>query len=138
MSTPTDLIKAIPLFSSLSRKQLGVLAAASAIRPAEANSVIVHQDEPGTSCFLVLAGRVQIRRNNHNVAVRGEGDVIGELALLDGGPRLATVSMITRGELLEVGRDGFVKLLDSSPELARMVMLQLADRLRATTIASFE
>ena len=56
--------------------------------------------------------------------------MFGELALLDGGERLADVTMTTAGEVLEVGRAGFITLLDESTEASRTVMTQLATRLR--------
>jgi CRP-like cAMP-binding protein len=59
-----------------------------------------------------------------------EARCFGELALLDGGERLADVTMTTAGEVLEVGQAGFTTLLDESTEASRAVMTQLATRLR--------
>ena len=60
----------------------------------------------------------------------GAGAVFGELSLIDGGERAADVTMLTRGEVLEVQRAGFDRLLESSPAATRSVMEQLCERVR--------
>ena len=72
-----------------------------------------------------------VYRNGRKITDLGPGSVFGELSLLDGGERTATVVMKTRGSLLRIHQKAFDELLDSSPTVGRRLLAQLADRLRA-------
>jgi len=125
-----EIVKSIPLFGDLSKRDCTVLAKAARLRRLEAFSKIVEQGEPGESCFVLLDGGAEVVRNSERVAELSPGSVFGELSLIDGGERSASVTMLTRGEVLEVQRAGFDRLMETSPAASRSVLEQLCTRLR--------
>jgi len=133
----TALLATIPLFSGLSRRELSTIAAASRVRQVARYTKLVSQGDAGDSCFLLLDGTVEVRHDGQVVAELTGGAVFGELALLDGGERLADVIMTSIGEVLEVSRAGFDALMRESPDAARTVMAQLAARLRESEMRRF-
>lgn len=82
---------------------------------------------------MVASGTFVIVKGETKVHELGEGAVFGELALLDGAPRAATVVAATDGQLLRIPRAEFEALLDESPELARGVIRTLVGHLRGGT-----
>jgi CRP-like cAMP-binding protein len=79
---------------------------------------------------VVARGTVQVMKGSARVRAMGPGEVFGELALLDGAPRAATVVAETEAQLLRIPRAEFEALLDESPELARGVIRTLIQHLR--------
>ena len=98
---------------------------------------LVSQGDTGDTCFLLLDGTAEVRHDGHLVVELARGSVFGELALLDGGERLADVIMTSTGEVLEVRKAGFDALMRESPEAGRTVMAQLASRLRESELRRF-
>jgi CRP/FNR family transcriptional regulator, cyclic AMP receptor protein len=80
---------------------------------------------------VIIEGTATVRRNGRKVATFGPGDHFGELALLDGGPRTATVTADTPLKLLVIGQREFSGVLDEVPGLAQKVMLSLAQTIRS-------
>ena len=125
-----DILKSIPLLGGLSRRDRSALADSSRLRRLEAYTKLVKQGDPGQSCFVLVEGTAEVLRNAKRVAELSPGEVFGELSLIDGGERTADVTMLTRGEVLELQRAGFVKLLESSPAANMSVLEQLSSRVR--------
>jgi CRP/FNR family cyclic AMP-dependent transcriptional regulator len=111
-------------------KDLRALAGNARDREVESYTTLVVQGEPGDTCFVLIEGTAEVRRNSRKVAELGPGDVIGEMALIDGGDRSATVTTLTRGEVLELSGAALDALLMEAPEVARVIIAQLAGRLR--------
>ena len=132
-----DLLKTIPLFSALGRRDRLALAKTARLRRPEAFTKLVTQGTAARSCFLLLEGEVEVLRNAERIGTLTRGEVFGELSLIDGGDRSADVVMLTRGEVLEVGGEGFEQLLETSPAASRAVLEQLCSRLRALDDAAF-
>ena len=78
---------------------------------------------------MIVEGEATVAAQGREIATLGPGDAVGELALLDGGPRTATVIADTPIDLLVIGQREFAGLLDEVPGLAHKVMLNLADRM---------
>ena len=131
------LLATIPLFSGLSRRKLSTIAAASRVRQVERYTKLVSQGDTGDTCFLLLDGTAEVRHDGQLVVELARGSVFGELALLDGGERLADVIMTSTGEVLEVRKAGFDALMRESPDAVRTVMAQLASRLRESELRRF-
>jgi CRP-like cAMP-binding protein len=91
----------------------------------------MHEGRPGDAVYVVLDGEVSVRRTDQRPLTCGVGSVVGELALLDGGPRTATV--VANGEVVTVAlsRARFRKLLTSEPQVAVAIAEELARRLRS-------
>jgi CRP/FNR family transcriptional regulator, cyclic AMP receptor protein len=126
-----DLLSQVRLFSSMSRRDLQRIARASDQIDVEAGRVLVEQGKSGRECFVIIEGTATVRRNGRKVATFGPGDHFGELALLDGGPRTATVTADTPLKLLVIGQREFSGVLDEVPGLAQKVMLSLAQTIRS-------
>ncbi len=120
----------VPLFSSCSTRDLQKIARAGDEVVMPAGSVIVDQGQTGREAFVILEGTALVKRNNKKVAQLGSGAVLGELSLLDHGPRTATVVAETDVSLLVIGQRQFLGVIDEVPALAHKLMSTLAGRIR--------
>ena len=84
-------LRNVPLFSSCSTKELEKISKAGDIITLPAGSVIIDQGQTGREAFVIIDGEATVRRNGKKVTTVGSGAVLGELSLLDHGPRTATV-----------------------------------------------
>jgi CRP-like cAMP-binding protein len=96
----------------------------------KAGSLIVDQGQTGREAFVVLSGSVLVKRNGKKVGSFGPGMVVGELSLLDHGPRTATVVCETDCTLLLLDQRHFISVLDEVPALAHKLLATLASRIR--------
>jgi len=129
-SSDLDYLKAVPLFASFSKKDLRRLARAADDVDIRPGYVIVEQGRPGHGFYLIIEGTATVKRNNRKVATLGPGEYFGELALLDRGPRNATVVADTPMRLLVLGPREFGGVIDEVPGLARKLLTSMAQRLR--------
>ena len=130
MSQLTDHLLRVPLFSGCSPKDLERLARATDEVRLDAGTTMTRQGDIGREAFVLLEGEAEVQRDGTTVARVGPGSVIGELALLDGGPRSATVVATTPVEVLVLTRPAFNAVLDEIPTLAHRLLVTLAHRLR--------
>ncbi len=96
---------------------------------------VVAEGAPGDAFYLVVRGTATVRRNRRKAAVLGPGDYFGELALLDGGPRTATVVAdepveLLAIELLAIERGPFARVLEEVPAVGQKLLVTMAARLR--------
>jgi CRP-like cAMP-binding protein len=91
--------------------------------------VLANQDEPGDAFYLLVSGTAVVRRNGRKLREMGPGDFFGEVALLDGGPRSATVQTLGPATLFVIHPKDFASLL-VVPSIARKLLVGLAGRLR--------
>ncbi|MCB1038982.1 MAG: cyclic nucleotide-binding domain-containing protein [Acidimicrobiales bacterium] len=120
----------IPLFSALSKRDLGRIAKASNEITVDAGHVLVDQGDAGREAFVIVDGTASVRRNGRRVGELGPGDSIGELALLDHGPRTATVTAETPLTALVLSAREFAGVIEEVPGLAQKLLGQLAARVR--------
>jgi CRP-like cAMP-binding protein len=125
-----DHLRSVPLFASCTRKELDLIAKSGDEITMTAGTMLVDQGQTGHEAFVVVDGKVAVKRNGRKVATLGPGDVFGELALLDNAPRNATVVADTDMQVLVLTRPEFNGLLDEVPGLARKVLTGVARRLR--------
>lgn len=95
-----------------------------------AGRILCEQDTVGREAFMILDGTAEVRRNGRKIATLGPGDSVGELALLDHGPRTATVKAETDLSVLVVGAREFAAILDDVPPIAHKLLKSLAARVR--------
>ena len=126
-----DLLKQIPLFSSLSQKDLNEVAKRADEVPVAKGTVIAEQGERGSQCFIIIKGSVSVRRNNRKISLHEAGEVLGEMSLLDGKPRSASLRVESDGALFVIHRRDFQYLVDHLPGLDRKLLVSLSTRLRA-------
>jgi CRP-like cAMP-binding protein len=125
-----DQLSNVRLFSSMSKRDLQRIAKASDEIDVPAGKVLVEQGTRGREAFIVLGGTATVRRNGRKVASLGPGDHFGELALLDGGPRTATIVADSPMTVLVIGQREFSGVLDEVPGLAHKVMGSMAATIR--------
>ncbi len=125
-----DHLSSVPLFNSLSKKDLQRVAKASDEISVSPGKVLVDQGKTGHEFFLILDGNASVRRNNRKVTTLGPGQYFGELALLDRGPRSASVVADTPMNVLVLGQREFNGVLDSVPGMAHKILAKMAERLR--------
>jgi CRP-like cAMP-binding protein len=125
------VLRGSSLFGDLSGEELYPVAEIAEPTPFAAGDVVVREGDPGDALFVVAGGRFEIVKGEAKLRVIEKGAVFGELALLDGAPRSATVVTLVDGQLLRIPRAEFEALLDESPELARGVIRTLLGHLRA-------
>jgi CRP/FNR family cyclic AMP-dependent transcriptional regulator len=120
----------IPLFSSCNRRELGKIAKATDELTVGAGKVLTEEGSVGREAFVIVSGEVAVEIGGVEVARLGPGDHFGELALLDGGPRTATVTAATDVDLLVISQRSFFSLLDDVPGLARKILTSMATVIR--------
>jgi CRP-like cAMP-binding protein len=123
-------LRNVPLFSSCSTKDLEKIAKAGDEVQMPAGRLIVDQGQTGREAFIVLEGTVNVVRNGKKVANLGAGTVVGELSLLDHGPRTATVVCETDCTLMLITQRHFLAVVDDVPALAHKLLASLAGRIR--------
>jgi CRP-like cAMP-binding protein len=122
-----EVLGALPLFSGLRKRHLRQLAKLAKVLDYSPGEAIVQKGERGDSFYLVLEGRARARE--HSVEF-GPGNFFGEMALLDGGPRSATVSATNNVRVMQLPRASFLKALEQDPQIGLAIMQTLAQRLR--------
>ncbi|MCU1357487.1 MAG: cyclic nucleotide-binding protein [Acidimicrobiales bacterium] len=120
----------IPLFSALGKKDLARIAKASNEVTVPAGHVLVDQGDAGRDAFVIIDGTATVKRNGRKVGTLKPGDAVGELALLDHGPRTATVVADTDLTALVLTAREFSGVLEEVPGLAQKLLGQLAARVR--------
>jgi len=125
-----DTLRGLSLFSGCTNKELETVAKAADEIQMTAGTLIVDQGQTGREAFVILAGEVDIKRNGRKVATLGAGSMVGELSLLDHGPRTATAICATDCTLLVVDQRRFLGVIDSVPTLSHKLLASLAGRIR--------
>jgi EmrB/QacA subfamily drug resistance transporter len=125
----TDLSE-VPLLAALPERARQLLEAATRVRPVAAGEWLLREGDPPGSAYVVRSGRLEVEVGGRVVRELGPGAVLGELALLTGEPRSAGVRARRDSSVLEVPRDAFDEMLGSDPVATRVVLGQVAERLR--------
>lgn len=127
-----ELLAQRPLFSGLSRKEVESVAALGVTLEIEANQVLTKEGAIGQEAFLIVAGSAHCTVGNQvEVANLGPGDLFGEMSLLDGARRSATVVADTDMTVTVFDRREFIRLVETSPNLALKLLAAMAARLRS-------
>ena len=116
----------VPLFDGVSKKHLAQISNLMTPVALAAGDVLARQGEIGREFVILLEGEVDIARDGKVIAVRGPGDYIGEIALLDNQRRTATVTAKTDVAAEVLNRAEFASLLEAAPELSSRLMATLA------------
>ena len=104
----------------------------------KANTTIFTEGEPGDTAFLIIQGKVEIRKGSTSdypkvVAVLEDGDIVGEMALFDDRPRMATAVAATNLEVIPISRDDFKKRLKEMNPVMRRILMIMVSRVRGMT-----
>ena len=122
----------IPLFSQLSMQEFIDVAVVLERRSVKAGTVIVREGEPGDSMFIVSTGEADATREKDGesvtVATFSDGDFFGEMAVLSGEPRTATVTAVKNTELLELSRENLHKIFSKHSDVEAKIRLAYDER----------
>jgi CRP-like cAMP-binding protein len=126
----TDVLAAVPLFADLPRRHVARLTKVAKIQRLPAYTRIVREGQRGDSFALLLEGTATVKAPRRRPVKIGPGDFFGELSLLDGLPRSATVEAQEDVLLARIGRKDFLKLVETEPKVAVALLKTMAGRLR--------
>jgi len=124
-------LQRVPLFSGFEESDLRRVSDLARIVELPAGSVVTHIGEPGDSFFVLIDGTVTVRTPVGAGSQLHPGDFFGEMSLLDGEPRSATIVAATDLRLLIVDRAHFWRLMDETPDLIRSILTILSRRVRS-------
>ena len=132
----TNLLNKVPIFSDCSPKDLAAVARGLKEVRHKEGTVIAREGDPGLGLFIIVDGQAKVTIGGKSKAKLGPGDFFGEIALLDGGPRTATVTAETDVRLLGLTEWVFRGLLQDHPAIAVKTLQAMAGRLRQATKAA--
>jgi CRP/FNR family cyclic AMP-dependent transcriptional regulator len=124
-----SLLRRVPLFERCSKRDLGKIGSLAREVEYPAGTPVVREGEPGSELFIIVDGEVDVRTRARKLATLAAGNYFGEIALITGSPRTASVTTGTPVRALVIkGRD-FRKLLHDSPEIQSKVLQEVGKRL---------
>jgi CRP/FNR family cyclic AMP-dependent transcriptional regulator len=126
-----ELLRRVPLFAGLDHKELEAISQIADEIEAPAGTAVTHEGRHEGYFFVIVSGSVRVERGGRTIKTLGDGDFLGEIALIDGGPRTATATTVTPSRLLRMTHQRFHQLLDHSPSIRTAVLEELGRRLRS-------
>ena len=129
MVDKVDLLARMPLFAGLAPEELAGIADLMEEIEVPAGTELTHEGRYEGWFYLVVAGSVEIARAGSAVDTVGPGDFVGEISLLDAGPRTATATTLTPCELLRANNSQFDSLLEASPAIREALEEAMEGRL---------
>ena len=129
-SSKADLLAAVPLFAGLSRAARERLGRLMDEVDVAAGTVVIREGNTGGEFFIVVDGSVGIRKGSRRVRTLGPGDFFGEIALIDKGPRSASVIVEEPAHLLVLSSREFHSMLASDQRIENTILRTLASRVR--------
>jgi CRP/FNR family transcriptional regulator len=130
-----ELLRRVPLFSELSTAELERVAQVGIPRSFPRETRIFHEGDPGDACYIVREGSCRVTREHPDgraitLATLGPGAIFGELAMLDGERRSASVEATENTELVALPASDVRNLIRGHPEMAEKLVVALTRRLR--------
>ncbi len=124
-----ETLKAVPLFADLDDKELRSISQLMTQINVASGKVLTAEGSAGREFIVILNGGAEVTKGDAVVATLSNGDFLGELALITGQPRNATVTTTTDTELLVLNRREMMSLLDNTPRIARKILVAAVSRL---------
>jgi len=131
MDETLGLLRSVPLLERLSQTELAEVLASGEVVAFDAGTDLVREGDAATDVYVILSGRATVWVRGRHRQQLGPGDHFGEISVLDGGPRSATVRADEDVRVLRLGRAAFVDLLERHAEIGRALLVELSARLRA-------
>ena len=124
------ILEGLPLFASLTKRQLKAVAKVSSEVHYASGEVILRELDSGQNLVIISVGTAKVVHGGRVLATVGPGDVIGEMAIIDGEPRSATITADSVVEGIAIYRTAFLRLLDEHPTMCWRLLLAQTARLR--------
>lgn len=133
-----DILKKVALFSALDEKALEAIAQHAVNRTYPKNSVVINEGDNSDSLYIILSGKVKAYLSDENgkeiiIGIQQPGDYFGELALIDEEPRAASIMTLEKSSFSVISKSSFHQYLLGHPDVALMLLRDLARRLRSDT-----
>src|SRR3989338_1507772 len=128
-------LRNVPIFAELEDKDLQRIVKLGTRQKYKKGNIVVLEQESGAALFVIVAGKVKVVRMDEDgkeviLSIFGPGEFFGEMSLLDGLARSASVVSLTKSELFMIHRRAFLKLLHEQPHVAISLLGELTLRLR--------
>jgi CRP-like cAMP-binding protein len=130
-----ELLTEVGLFSRCTKRERQTIARHAQTAELPPGVALVKEGEPGDALFVIIDGEASVQHDGREVSRVGPGSYFGELAILDGAPRSATVVAATEVTVAVLGIRMFRTLLREFPDLAEQLLVGLAAELRAANAA---
>jgi len=131
-----ELLRGVPIFQGLSRSDLRRVVEAGRELEFPAGRMIVQEGAIASDFYLILSGWATVSRGLRSIRRLETGDYFGEISVLDGGPRSATIMAETRLLTFRLSRTAFLRLLREHRSIAAKLLQSMAARLRTAERAS--
>jgi CRP/FNR family transcriptional regulator len=125
-----DALHAVPLLSDLSQGDLQKVMQLVDEVDLPAGHVLMREGENGSQMFIILEGEARVEHGGREIAVLGPGKVLGEMAIVAEGPRVATATLTKPSHLFVLAHREFHSLMDDYPSVRECVLNEVARRLR--------
>jgi CRP-like cAMP-binding protein len=125
-----DVLESIELFRACTKKELDEISRITYDTEVPEGAVLCVEGDKGLEFFIIVDGRALVTRRGVEICELGPGQFFGEMALLDGGPRVAEVRAITPMRVLVLSRQEFEQLLEQVPRVSRRILTAMGGRLR--------
>ncbi len=129
-------LRSVPLLAGLSRRDLDLVDELGRDNWFRAGYVIVKAGNQARDFYLILQGQARLSVPGKRPRILGPGDYFGEMSVLDGGPRSATIAAQTKVLALRIDRRDFLALLDAYGSIGRKILVEMTKRVRAAEGAS--
>ena len=139
MEAQTDIVlTGIPLFADMSKEDLAVISSHATIKTFPKNTVVLNEGDTTDSLYVILSGRIKVYASDAEgkeliLNLQGTGDYFGEMALLDEGPRSASVMTLEPTRLAIISKQTFRSCLAANPSISVNLIRQLVHRGRRLT-----
>ena len=130
MTTNAEALRSIPLFSGMSDGSIEIIAGIVRDASFPSGASLVREGEPGDSFLIIRNGRATVEQGGRTLRELGAGDFLGEIALIDGGSRTASVTAVQPIDALIIDRQGFSRLMNEFPVIRFNLVNALTQRLR--------
>ena len=132
----SEFLSYVPIFSDLPTETLTMIEKIGTKKMYKKNDVVLMEEEAGTALFVIVKGKVKVARSSNDgreviLTILSESDFFGEMAILDGLTRSATVTAIEDSELFLIQRNDFLNLIREFPEISIALLQELTKRLRS-------
>jgi CRP-like cAMP-binding protein len=127
----SKLLSQVPLFAHLDRRSLDQLATMVDEVDVRPGTVLMTEGRSGSEFFIILEGTVDVAKGGQHLQTLAAGDFLGEIALIDHGPRTATATATSACRLLVLAHRELDTMLDDNPAVRAAVLKALADRVRS-------
>jgi|GEM_PF-253660 tyrosine decarboxylase len=131
------ILKSINIFTEMPEYVLAALASLADEVHLQPGETFIQEGELGDCMYIIMAGEVRVHSGQNTILTLGPGQIVGELAILDPAPRVASVTTLQDTRLLRIDKDVFDEVLNDWPEIGRDVIRTLCQRLRAASQRSF-